>query len=301
MLGKVFKEVLPKPKRISVPMPVRNIGPYYVDEPIELHGTWKDLTQGKAEIDKEVIIGTVISNSVDETEMSETLNARSQGIKITVGTASQASLVTVQGQMDVQWSSHVKDSWTTRTAKSESCSVTVRYYVKQGQSIKQIVYEGFGMRVVGDRVVASEFPDVLPLKLSVPVVKCIPSRGRATQLKNNLGHNLRAGSVIEEGDYMQSSNKRFRFICQGDGNMVVYDDHGNGRVVWASRTDGWGSAPFRIRVHEEGYFGLHQSDGEQVAGFGHYLGGMCSLVLQDDGNLVLLQEPNPERVVWSIF
>lgn len=86
--------------------------------------------------------------------------------------------------------------------------------------------------------------------------------GRATVLGSNLDSfvNL-AYQVIREGDYLQSANGLYRFICQGDGNAVL---HGPGMsMIWASYTDGMGHPPYRIVAQADG--NVVQYDSTQTA------------------------------------
>lgn len=47
--------------------------------------------------------------------------------------------------------------------------------------------------------------------------------GRETVLDSNLGSFINlTDQVIREGDYLQSANELYRFICQGDGNVLLY-------------------------------------------------------------------------------
>lgn len=106
----------------------------------------------------------------------------------------------------------------------------------------------------------------------------------------NLGTTLRAGSTMRPGQYLTSNG--YKFIFQGDQNVVVYNR--SGRAVWSSRTNGSGADRF-----------VMQGDGNLVAYRGSravWASGTAGrggnrLVMQADGNAVIYTSSN--RGVWA--
>ncbi|GFF59145.1 hypothetical protein IFM46972_11303, partial [Aspergillus udagawae] len=118
-----------------------------------------------------------------------------------------------------------------------------------------------------------------------------------------LGHNLGSRILLQnatmyEGDYLQSENSLYRFILQGDGNVVLYASHNE--VLWQSFTDGMGVPPYRIVAQDDG--NVVQYDGYNTPEHALWrtgtdgLGGEV-LMLQDNGNLVLYAGGN--KAVWE--
>jgi len=79
--------------------------------------------------------------------------------------------------------------------------------------------------------------------------------------KSPTGNELKAGERLLLGDKLTSNNKRFTAHLQQDGNFVVYDGR---RPLWASKTADYGAT---------------------------------ELVLQPDGNLILLD--NHHHAIWA--
>ena len=125
------------------------------------------------------------------------------------------------------------------------------------------------------------------------------SLGRQTPPGRNLGSRiLLQNATMYEGDYLQSENSLYRFILQGDGNVVLYEP-GN-EPVWASYTDGMGKPPYRIVAQEDGnvvqYDGHNSSERALWRTDTSGRGGEV-LILQDDRNLVVYASGN--KPVWQ--
>lgn len=122
------------------------------------------------------------------------------------------------------------------------------------------------------------------------------SLNRPTTVGRNLGSRLLLqNTTMYEGDYLQSENSLYRFILQGDGNVVLYAP--NNEVVWTSKTDGKGGPPYRIVAQADG--NIVQYDKSNVPLWKTDTGGSGGqvLVLQDDRNLVLYASGN--KAVWQ--
>ena len=100
--------------------------------------------------------------------------------------------------------------------------------------------------------------------------------------------------ALRRGMEVRSSDGRYRFVMQNDGNLVLYGP--SGRALWATsfRTGSWRSQEYVI----------FQADGNLVTyGGGRAIwssgtpGSGARFVVQNDGNLVIYNGSN--RAVWS--
>ncbi len=89
---------------------------------------------------------------------------------------------------------------------------------------------------------------------------------------------LSPGQGLYQGQALTSSDGRFNLYLQNDHNLVEYGPHG---VVWA--TNVW-TGGFVILQHDCNFVGYNQWDSPQWAS--HMSGSNCTLILQNDGNLV---------------
>jgi hypothetical protein len=85
------------------------------------------------------------------------------------------------------------------------------------------------------------------------------------------------------GEYVESSDRRFRFVYQGDGNLVLYD--ATGYPFWASQTSG--STPGVLTMQGDGNLVIY--DGASVPIWASGTSGHpgAYLILQTDGNVVI--------------
>jgi len=57
---------------------------------------------------------------------------------------------------------------------------------------------------------------------------------------------LNANATLNQGESLMGENgSNFRFTCQTDGNLVLYQDK---TPLWASNTNGKGQGPYRFVV-----------------------------------------------------
>lgn len=102
------------------------------------------------------------------------------------------------------------------------------------------------------------------------------------------GDTLATNQKLDRGQWLQSSDGRYRLIMQGDGNLVLYN--AGGRAIWATNRSG----VFAI-VQGDGNLVEYASGGPVWAS--NTVGtGANRLVVQNDGNLVLY---SPSRAVWA--
>jgi microsomal dipeptidase-like Zn-dependent dipeptidase len=103
---------------------------------------------------------------------------------------------------------------------------------------------------------------------------------------------------------LTSPSGRFIAIMQADGNFVVYNQN---NPVWASNTNGQGSAPFNLIIQSDGNLVVNANTpncqantactptwASNTAGHGT---GPYNLVMQDDGNLVIYDSTN--TATWA--
>jgi hypothetical protein len=113
---------------------------------------------------------------------------------------------------------------------------------------------------------------------------------------------LTAGQSLRVGQQLVSASGRFQLNMQGDGNLVLYDGQPTvSSASWASGT--WtlhpGARPTHADMQADGHLVLY-NDGMQPAWGSGVFGPTFvnpRLVLQDDGNLVILEGQN--RVLWA--
>jgi hypothetical protein len=147
--------------------------------------------------------------------------------------------------------------------------------------------------------------------MALRITKPLPPKGppitkeakdRPTPPGLNLGSHLKTnGQTMNEGDYLQSDNGNYRFICQGDGNVVLYGP-GN-TVVWQSYTDGRGYPPFRIVAQTDRNIVQYDRNNTPSWRTGTAMMGSdlseCVLILQDDRNLVLYDPADHWKALWN--
>lgn len=122
-----------------------------------------------------------------------------------------------------------------------------------------------------------------PVTAQVPIER-IP--GEAPPVTSRLA----AGAWLPAGGSLTSSDGRFVFTYQGDGNLVLYQQ---GAPIWASGT---GGAAGRVTMQDDGNLVVSAADGAVVwsSGSGGHPG--AALELQNDGNVVIYAAGEP---VWS--
>lgn len=137
-------------------------------------------------------------------------------------------------------------------------------------------------------------PEVPPITAEAKDRPTPPGRNLGSRLKTN-------GQTMNEGDYLQSDNGFYRFICQGDGNAVMYGPQST--VVWQSHTDGRGYPPFRIVAQADGNVVQYDRNNTPLWKTGTATPqrdhSEFVFVLQDDRNLVLYNPADHWTALWS--
>ena len=197
-----------------------------------------------------------------------------------------------------------------------------RDYLKdllQNQRIDEREFDGLGVKVgVLTYKHQLEYPGgwtklpnnhqlYMALRITKPLPPILPPRtAEAKDRPTPPGINLRSrlktnGHTMNEGDYLQSDNGVYRFICQGDGNVVLYGP--GSTVVWQSYTDGRGYPPFRIVAQTDRNIVQYDRNNTPSWRTGTAMTesdrSECVLVLQDDRNLVLYDPEDHWKALWN--
>ncbi|MBV5242381.1 tandem-95 repeat protein [Mycolicibacterium sp. PAM1] len=111
-------------------------------------------------------------------------------------------------------------------------------------------------------------------------------------LAPNVGSTLQAGRTMTPNFFMQSTNGRYRLWLQGDGNLVLYDEHQNHKALWATNKFGGNHT---VTMQTDGNLVVYSGSTAVWASGTNGKPG-ARLELQDDGNLVIYQGT---KVVWD--
>jgi hypothetical protein len=105
---------------------------------------------------------------------------------------------------------------------------------------------------------------------------------------------LNAGQGLGQHQSVTSCDGRFKFIMQGDGNLVLYK---NGQPLWGSGTNGKGGD--RVIMQEDGNLVIYKSDGNPVwaSNTPGSSNRNANLSVQNDGNVVIYR--NGGGPVWA--
>ncbi|WP_406272773.1 hypothetical protein OH799_33420 [Nocardia sp. NBC_00881] len=122
-----------------------------------------------------------------------------------------------------------------------------------------------------------------------------------------MGDTLKAGESLSSTGTNQlvSQNGLFRLTMQADGNLVLYGPSADGRTgpnataLWESNTDGTGANTLELSLGQL-CVSKYSSDGSWTRGLWSTTNptGETELILQDDGNLVLV-DTKTRDVLWS--
>jgi hypothetical protein len=106
------------------------------------------------------------------------------------------------------------------------------------------------------------------------------------------GDDMQPGEVLNPDQSITSANGRYRFIYQGDGNLVLYD---GGTPLWASGTNG---RPVGVCIMQgDGNLVIYARGGQPIWSSDTWQHPGSRLVVQDDGNVVIYRPDGTP--VWS--
>lgn len=108
----------------------------------------------------------------------------------------------------------------------------------------------------------------------------------------NKGSSLLTNQFLLKEDYLVSTDGRYQFILQDDGNLVLYrlSDH---KALWASGTNG--KAVSKVIMQQDGNLVIY---GYPQALWASNTSGKpnSTLIAQNDGNVVVYE---PQVAVWA--
>ena len=110
----------------------------------------------------------------------------------------------------------------------------------------------------------------------------------------NGSRQLLSNEFMTSNQYLQSSDGRFRFYLQSDGNLVLRVVS-NGQSLWSSATNGQGGT--RLNMQSDGNLVLRSNGGASLWSTGTHTTGANRATLQSDGNFVLYTSRN--AAVWA--
>jgi hypothetical protein len=98
-----------------------------------------------------------------------------------------------------------------------------------------------------------------------------------------------------------SNNGYFKFVLQGDGNLVLYDQRNDqSKPVWATDTAGRGGN--KLCMQGDGHLVLYK---DNLPLWGSVTSGLCGqpyLSITDQGNLLLKSHDKPELgIFWQSY
>jgi hypothetical protein len=106
------------------------------------------------------------------------------------------------------------------------------------------------------------------------------------------GDDMQPGETLSPGESITSANGRYRFIYQGDGNLVLYV---GGAPLWASGTDG---GPVGICIMQsDGNLVIYAPGSQPIWSTDTWQHPGSRLVVQDDGNVVIYRPDGSP--VWA--
>ena len=109
------------------------------------------------------------------------------------------------------------------------------------------------------------------------------------------GSDMQPGEILKPNGSITSANRRYSFIYQDDGNLVLYDNAAGRRPLWPSNTAG---TPVGVCImQDDGNLAIYANINELIWSSNACQYPGSHLVVQDDGNVVIYR---PDRaVVWS--
>jgi hypothetical protein len=104
-----------------------------------------------------------------------------------------------------------------------------------------------------------------------------------------------SSGFLEQGKKLVSANRKYEAEMQTDGNFVIYAP--NRVPIWSTRTNGRGSAPYKLAVQADSNLVIYAGTAATWASGVHKRTAPYTLIMQDDGNLVMVDKS--QVVVWQ--
>ena len=95
---------------------------------------------------------------------------------------------------------------------------------------------------------------------------------------------LSAGGRLTAGQWLASSNRRYRLVYQTDGNLVLMDDE-DAVALWSSGTSGTSTG--QVLMQSDGNLVVYDAQGSGLWASGTVGNPNARLLVQNDGNLVM--------------
>ncbi len=108
------------------------------------------------------------------------------------------------------------------------------------------------------------------------------------------GNSLQADEQLNNDEYLESTNGRYRLYLQGDGNVVLRD-WDTKDALWSTGTNGQGAV--RLRFQGDGNLVLRSSSGSALWSSNTSESGATRLVLNNGGSLVIYAG---DAAVWAV-
>jgi hypothetical protein len=135
----------------------------------------------------------------------------------------------------------------------------------------------------------------LPGKEAQPTPRQRPqpqNQGQPAPLNRDPSDTLQSGSRLQQSSTLRSKNRAYSLVIQSDCNLVLYNfEH---RPLWSSGTEGQGSNCY-AEMQTDGNLVVYADDRRPVWGAGTEGNPGATLVVQDDGNVVVQQG----RALWA--
>jgi peptidoglycan-N-acetylglucosamine deacetylase len=187
--------------------------------------------------------------------------------------------VVLYGPSGARWASRTVGSGANRLVMQGDGNLVA--YTASGRAVWNSSTAGSG----ADRLVVQSDGNAV---LARPDGRVVWATGTAVPTTTNT---LSAGQRLRAGQQLVSVNGGFRFVVQGDGNIVLY---GRGGALWSTSTFVPGTS---LVMQGDGNLVAYAPDGRVMWHSRTARSGAVRLVMQDDGNAVLYRTDG--RAVWG--